>query len=180
MSLSIQRMSRSGIFVFLFIFIWTYYLLKKEKWMIVSRCCQNRLYGLTGVILAGCTEQPELLSTAAPELNTDILKDVRSLMFAFRLPLHQYWNSVFVLNYIEKEGKEKLVHLYSQPVCTVYFCLENSIWFSQQVLGGLFFPSYCSLWDKSSNKEKKDIFYLGKLKLPISVYTDSNSFAFLY
>lgn len=59
---------------------------KRNGWLFQDAV--RTVSGLTGVSLAGCTEQPELLSTAAPELNTDILKDVKSLMFAFWLPLH--------------------------------------------------------------------------------------------
>lgn len=59
---------------------------KRNGWLFQDAV--RTVSGLTGVSLAGCTEQPELLSTAAPELSTDILKDVKSLMFAFWLPLH--------------------------------------------------------------------------------------------
>lgn len=77
MSLSMQWLSSSNIFVpLIFIFIQTYCLLKKQNWMTVSGCSQNKFLGLANVGLAecACARQP-----SAPEGNIDILKNIKSL-----------------------------------------------------------------------------------------------------
>lgn len=53
-----------------------YCLLKKQNWMTVSGCSQTKFLRLANVGLAdsACARQP-----SAPEGNTDILKNIKSL-----------------------------------------------------------------------------------------------------
>lgn len=71
----------------------------------------------------------------------------KSVMFGFWVPLHSHRAALGCREH-------------GQPVCTACHRLENSIWFSQHVLHGLFFLPNCSLWDKPGRVKKgKSLFF---------------------
>lgn len=84
---------------------------------------------------------------AASEVGIEILEGVKS---SWHSVLEFHFTHIEQLSAPESPARD----------CSARPCLENSIWFSQHVLHGLFFLPNCSLWDKPARVKKGKILFL--------------------